>query len=108
MDGALMEPSRRNQWQPVANVRDPKTAQNKPIRNRWQPTATVPERMVRRGSTVRVRQRALQKRRKAALSRMCSVVRGPSEDADGAVYGAFASRTPVMRSGLLGARGPAG
>ena len=37
-DGAFMEPSGRN---------------------RWQPTATVPERMVRRGSTVRVRQRAL-------------------------------------------------
>src|SRR5437868_15171897 len=31
---------------------------NRPIRNWWQPTATVPERMVRRGSTVRVRQRA--------------------------------------------------
>src|SRR5260370_26856956 len=35
--------------------------QIKPIGNRWQPTATVSERMVRRGSTVRVRQRALQK-----------------------------------------------
>jgi hypothetical protein len=32
---------------------------NKPTRNRSQPTATVPERMVRRGSTVRVCQRAL-------------------------------------------------
>jgi len=28
---------------------------NKPIRNRWQPTATVSERMVRRGSTFRLR-----------------------------------------------------
>src|SRR6266404_6604315 len=40
---------------------DPENRSNKPIGNRWQPTATVPERMVRRGSTVRVRQRALQK-----------------------------------------------
>jgi len=40
---------------------------NRPIGNQWQRTATVSERMVRRGSTVRVRQRALQKRRKAAL-----------------------------------------
>jgi hypothetical protein len=31
---------------------------NRLIRNRWQPTATVLQRMVRRGSTVRVRQRA--------------------------------------------------
>ena len=42
---------------------------NNPIRNGWQPTATVSERMVRRGSTFRVRQRALQKRRTSALSR---------------------------------------
>ncbi len=43
---------------------------NKPIRNRWQPTATVPERMVRRGSPVRVRKRALHKRRTSALLRL--------------------------------------
>jgi len=46
--------------QPVATGgkwNTPKNRSNKPIRNRWQPTATVPERMVRRGSTVRVRQR---------------------------------------------------
>ena len=35
---------------------------NSPIGNRWQPTATVSERMVRRGSTVRVRRRALHAR----------------------------------------------
>jgi hypothetical protein len=40
---------------------DPKKRSNKPIRNRWQLTATVSKRMVRRGSTVRVRQRASRK-----------------------------------------------
>jgi hypothetical protein len=50
MDGAFMELSGRNRWQPVANGTRSKTAQKGPIRNRW--------RMVRRGSTVRVRQRA--------------------------------------------------
>jgi hypothetical protein len=50
--------------------------------------------MVRRGSTVRVRQRALQKRRTSALSRMCSVGVEVREGLDGAVHGAFASRTP--------------
>jgi len=33
----------------------PKNGSNGPIGNRWRPTATVSERMVRRGSTVRVR-----------------------------------------------------
>jgi hypothetical protein len=45
----------------------PENRSNWPIRNRWQPTATVSTRMVRRGSTVRVRQRALQKRRTLGL-----------------------------------------
>jgi hypothetical protein len=40
---------------------------NAAIDNLWQPTATSRALMVRRGSTVRVRQRALQKRRKPAL-----------------------------------------
>jgi hypothetical protein len=48
---------------------------NKPIRNRWQPTATVSERMVRRGSTVRVRQRALCK--SPARRRFCDGVHDP-------------------------------
>jgi hypothetical protein len=50
--------------QPVATGRKwerDKNGSNRPIGNRWQPTATVSERMVRRGSTVRVRQRALRK-----------------------------------------------
>jgi hypothetical protein len=34
----------------------PKNRSNRPTRNRWQPTATGSQRMVRRGSTVRVRQ----------------------------------------------------
>jgi hypothetical protein len=40
---------------------------NNLIRNRWQPTATVSQRMVRRGSPVRVRKRALQRPRKRGL-----------------------------------------
>src|SRR5437899_287197 len=48
--------------------------------------------MVRRGSTVRVRQRALQKPRTTGLYRMCSVGARPPEGVDGAVYGAFVSR----------------
>jgi hypothetical protein len=47
---------------------DPENRSNKPIRNQWQPTATVSQRMVRRGSTVRVRQRALQDPRSRGFS----------------------------------------
>jgi hypothetical protein len=50
--------------------KDLENPSNNPIRNRSQPTANLSERMVRRGSTVRVRQRALQKRRKSAPSRL--------------------------------------
>src|SRR5690349_3206934 len=46
------------------SLRD-KNGSNKPIRSRPQPTATVQDRMVRRGSTVRVRQRALQNPRRS-------------------------------------------
>src|SRR5919201_5542590 len=49
--------------------------------------------MVRRGSTVRVRQRALQKRRTSALSRSGRLAPRPTCDGYGAVYGAFASTT---------------
>ena len=75
-----MEPSGRNGWQPVANGRPPENRSNKPIRNRWQPTAMLSERMVRRGSTVRVRQRALQKRGTPVPSR--SERLAPSQTAD--------------------------
>jgi hypothetical protein len=51
--------------------------------------------MVRRGSTVRVRQRALQKRRKTALSQSKQLARAPVCCRYGAVYGAFRSRPPV-------------
>jgi hypothetical protein len=56
--------------QPVATggkLDTPENRSNKPIRNRWQPTATIPERMVRRGSPVRVRKRALQSPRTPAV-----------------------------------------
>jgi hypothetical protein len=56
-----MEPSGRNRWQRVANGQTPENRSNRPIGNRWQPTATVSERMVRRGSAVRVRKKALGK-----------------------------------------------
>jgi hypothetical protein len=95
-DGAFMEPSGRNQWQPVANAPSLKSAE-KPKPLPWVATSCRAGRMVRRGSTVRVRQRALQKPRKSALSRMCSVAREASEGLDGAVYGAFASRTAARR-----------
>src|SRR4029453_16616261 len=65
--GAFMEPSGRNQWQPVANRKTPETAESSQNRcHRLRPVAAGPL-MVRRGSTVRVRQRALQKRRKSEL-----------------------------------------
>jgi len=49
--------------------------------------------MVRRGSTVRVRQRALQKRRKSALCRSGRLAPRRTCGGYGAVYGAFAPRT---------------
>src|SRR5438105_7936946 len=70
-DGACMEPSARNRWQLAANPTAPKTAQTREHRCRGLPPLAAG--MVRRGSTVRVRQRALQKRRTSALFRMCSV-----------------------------------
>jgi hypothetical protein len=57
--------------------------------------------MVRRGSTVRVRQRALQRRRTSALLCMCSVGVEGHQARYGAVYGAFAQRS---RSGERGNR----
>jgi len=51
-----MEPSGRNPWQSLANGTASKTAQTSENRCRWLPT--VAAEMVRRGSTVRVRQRA--------------------------------------------------
>jgi hypothetical protein len=52
--------------------------------------------MVRRGSTVRVRQRALQKRRKSPLSRSRRLALPRTYAGYGAVYGAFASPTRLV------------
>jgi hypothetical protein len=49
--------------------------------------------MVRRGSTVRVRQRALQKPRKAGLGLSGSLARSTACGSYGALYGAFRSRS---------------
>src|SRR4051794_26476543 len=51
--------------------------------------------MVRRGSTVRVRQRALQNRRKSALCRSGRLAPRRMWGGYGAVYGAFAYAGPV-------------
>src|SRR2546425_6387371 len=61
--------------------------------------------MVRRGSTVRVRQRALQKRRTSALSRSDRLAQGRSYRGYGAVYGAFklTHRAPRAQAERLGA-----
>jgi hypothetical protein len=53
-----MEPSGRNQWQPVANATAPKTAKSSQNRCRRVTTGCRGKAMVRRGSTVRVRQSA--------------------------------------------------
>jgi hypothetical protein len=90
-----------NRWQ----MEHPKNRSNKPIRNRWQPTATVSERMVRRGSTVRVRQRALQKRRTSAPLRSERLALDPACVGYGAVYGAFALRTWLGRAVCEGSAG---
>ena len=67
-DGAFMEPSRRNHWQSAANRRTAKPAETSHIRCRAVAPRCLRRQMVRRGSTVRVRQRALQKPSKRALS----------------------------------------
>jgi hypothetical protein len=62
------------------------------IRSRSQPTATPRALMVRRGSTVRVRQRALQKPRTQGLSFSSRVAGRPTWATYGALYGASRSR----------------
>src|SRR5579872_195789 len=54
--------------------------------------------MVRRGSTVRVRQRALQKRRTSALSRSGGLAHRRTCGGYGAVYGAFASNSELRQT----------
>ena len=48
---------RSHQWQPVANGEVPRSGSNKPKKLRWVGTSCRSALMVRRGSTVRVRQR---------------------------------------------------
>jgi hypothetical protein len=86
----------RGKWEGAEN------GSNGPIGNRWQPTATVSERMVRRGSTVRVRQRALQNRRTSALSRSGRLAPTRTCGGYGAVYGAFALARPYSLTGECG------
>jgi hypothetical protein len=59
-----MEPCGCNQWQSVANRVGAKAAETSEKPLPCLATSCRDERMVRRGSAVRVRQRALQKRRK--------------------------------------------
>jgi hypothetical protein len=63
-----MEPSGRNWEQPVANATVSKNGSNGLKLLPWVATGCRDPKMVRRGSTVRARQRALQKSRKAGLS----------------------------------------
>jgi hypothetical protein len=71
----------------------PANRKNRP--NPLPPAATgcLRRSMVRRGSTVRVRQRALQKRRKSGLSPSAELARAPVCGGYGAVHGAFSSET---------------
>jgi hypothetical protein len=82
--------------QPVAINRKrtaPEKGGNKPNPLRPVATGCLRSSMVRRGSTVRVRQRALQKPRKAGLLLSCSLARSTACGGYGALYGAFRSRS---------------
>jgi hypothetical protein len=82
----------------VGKSADPENGSNRPIGNRWQPPATVRKIMVRRRSTVRVRQRALQRRRKSTS--LCS--KRPASrrtcGGHGALDGAFRAETAFRRA----------
>ncbi len=78
----------------------PETAQSKPKPSRSASLRRMNTSMVRRGSTVRVRQRALQKRRTSALSRSGRLAPCRTCGGYGAVYGAFAlAATSTQGSG---------
>jgi hypothetical protein len=62
-------------------------------------TSCVRSSMVRRGSTVRVRQRALQNPCLERVFRSCGFARAPACGGYGAVYGAPKSRSPILVSG---------
>ena len=100
-----MEPSGRNQRQPVANPPCPKPAATSQKRLPRVATGCRSERMVRRGSTVRVRQRALQKPRKTGLFLSVALAQSPACGRYGALYGAFRSKTPrASQAGWRAAR----
>jgi hypothetical protein len=86
--------------QPVASGRKSvgvENLENKPKPLPWVATSCRAQRMVRRGSTVRVRQRALQKPRKAALLLSGALARSTACSGYGALYGAFRSKSVSVR-----------
>jgi hypothetical protein len=89
-----MEPSGRNWSQPVADGAAPTKAQNKRKPLPWVATGCLSRSMVRRGSAVRVRKRALRKRRKSALFLWRQLARCPTWRGYAALYGAFRSKAP--------------
>src|SRR5919201_5202378 len=91
--------------QPVAiggKSRSLRNGRNKRKPLPWVATGCRLERMVRRGSTVRVRQRALQKRRTSALSRSGGLAPRPTCGGYGALDGAFRSRSECERRRSIG------
>src|SRR6266851_4159366 len=104
MDGAFMEPSGRNRWQPVANGTPPKTAQTGRSatggnpRQRFRSDATQHGKEGVDGSSP---SEGSAKAPEPALFRMCSVGVEGHRARYGAVYGAFAPRS---RSGERGDR----
>ena len=88
--------------QPVATGRKPLRRgsgrdKRKPLP--WVATSCRSQRMVRRGSTVRVRQRALQKPSKSQLFLSKELARAPVCGGYGAVYGAFRLRSCCSATG---------
>jgi hypothetical protein len=66
-----MEPSSRNQWQSAANGLSAKNRENRRNPLPWVATGCHDPKMVRRGSTVRVRQRALGRRKSPEIGDCC-------------------------------------
>jgi hypothetical protein len=84
--------------QPVAisgKCSSPENARSKPKPLPWVATSCLRRSMVRRGSTVRVRQRALQKPRSRGVFRSVRLAGCPACGGYGALYGAFRSKTPL-------------
>jgi uncharacterized protein DUF1275 len=91
--------------QPMATGGKWDAAKNREITPRllpWVATGCRGRQMVRRGSTVRVRQRALQKACTAGLFLSDELAQAPACGGYGAVYGAFRSKTPLSPAARLG------